>query len=194
MLFKTNGLLIMGLVFMGISATTAQGAVSEAEALNTAIHYTRTKGGNSGSLQISSPGASTYSRAQQVFNGPEGSLPLAEGPQAQATSYAFMLVGSSVFQPNTSHPSRRQAPSGKYMGLIVDAKVNEVDGLYLGSTPPNVAALGTPVTISLAAGAETASTSCRADRLLSAALARRHLNARYHRAELAYRRCLVLHK
>jgi hypothetical protein len=190
MLFKTNGLLIVGLVLMGISATAAQGAISEAEALNTAIHYTRTKGGDSGSLQISSPGASTYSRAQQVFNGPEGSLPLAEGPQARATSYAFVLVGSRIFQPNTSHPPGRQAPSGKYMGLIVDAKVNEVDGLYLGSTPPDIAALGTPATINLAAGAETASTSCRADRLLSAALARRHLNTRYHRAELAYRRCL----
>jgi hypothetical protein len=178
---------------MCIGATTARAAASEAEALNTAIHYTRTKGRSSGPLQISSSGASTLNRAQIVFNGTENGAPLAEGPQGQATSYVFVLVSDTLFAPNVPHPRGHKGPSGKYMGLVVDAKVNQVDDLYLGPTPPNIAELGTVVTINLSAAVETASTSCRADHLLATALARKRLGARHRSAVLALDKCLARH-
>lgn len=169
----------------------AQAAVSEAEALNTAISFTRVVGRKSGALQISSPGASTFVRAEAAFNGAEGGAPeLVEG--AQAISYAFVLKGNGMFQPNEPHPRGQEGPSGKYLGLIVDAKVNKVDGEYLGPTPPNIGELGTVVTINLTGGeAEAAATSCRAEQLLTAALARKHLGARHHSAALALRMCIA---
>lgn len=191
MSLKIRGLIAtLTLVLMGMSATGAQAAVSEAEGLNTAIRYARTTGGKAGPLQVSSAGASAFVKAQAVFNGPEGGAPLVEG--AEATSYAFVLVSSGLFQLNTPHPRGQESPSGKYLGLIVDAKVNKVDGVYLGPTPPNIGELGAVVTISLTGGeAEAASTSCRPEQLLTRALARKHLGLRHRRAALALRACMT---
>ncbi len=184
--YKQLCITALAVVASGTSAAAAQAAVAEAEALTTAIHYTGAVGRKSGGLQITSSGAIPFSRAQEVFGGEVGPV----GPSG-AVSFPFVFSSAGhTFQANLPSPPGREAPSGRYLGLIVDASSNRVDEIYIGPTPPPIGQLGTVVTVNLTSSeAAAASASCRVEELLTASLSRKHLGARHRSAARALGAC-----
>jgi hypothetical protein len=84
-------------------AVPAQAAIGEAEALTAASAQAYAKGMNTGSIEVSSPGAAPYGRARAVFGAEGGSVnPLDE------TAYTFLFpshTGTQSSPPNISDSS-----------------------------------------------------------------------------------------
>jgi hypothetical protein len=181
------------LLSLGGSMAVAQAAVSEAEALTTAIVHAGGVGMKSGGLQISSSGASTRSLVHSVFYLNEGGSVPASG--AQTPSFPFVLTSSRAFTPNNpSRPGREPHPA-KFFAEVVDANTGYVGEEFFGPYAPPIELLGTVVTLNLTSSeASAASTSCHVTALLVAALARKHLRARHLSAARALSACEARHR
>jgi hypothetical protein len=161
-------------------------ALNESEALTMVLsHRPATAGG----LQISSSGQSTFERADAVLSGEETGLPPARRSEP---AYPFVLVSTTGEQfHGLSSPPGRVPPSEPYESVIVSVGWTATT---LSPRPPLIQRLGTVVTLNLASGSGTASsTSCRVDELLTSALKHKHLHARAAGAAPALKTCEARH-
>jgi predicted secreted protein len=169
-------------------AVPAQAAIGEAEALTAASAQAYAKGMNTGSIEVSSPGAAPYGRARAVFGAEGGSVnPLDE------TAYTFLFTNGGTFAPDVPVPYGHTIKPTKYLGLIL-GPTGGPEYVYAGPTAPPIATLGTVVTVKLSSSqASAAARTCKVDELLASALARKHLHTRLASAERSLRACNARH-
>lgn len=179
-----KGLVISLITVAGLALPSAASALTEAEALTTAL----TRAIPKRATQVASSGPSTLRRAESVLGGEETHI---QGAEETAFPFAVTNSGGETYKPMFSPPGQ-EARSFPYMSVVVTTKWTTTT---LSLTPPLISRLGTVVTLNLPNGAAAAmAKSCRVDELLHSALAAKHLHAREASAARALKACEARHR